>query len=407
MTLGEEDKGIALVVARDGTILRIIRDELGLPTPLPSATTLVSLLDDVSRSKGGSFLATVNDRQAAFDWEMTMRVGGHPRPLHFAGTAQDGSLFIVAALSRSGLTRVSGEMMSISNEQTNALRAAVKQLSMNDRDHAARDTRLYEDLSRVNNDLANLQREMIKKNVELERLNEQKNRILGVAAHDLRTPLGVILTYSEFLETEASDVLNAEQRQFVAIIKETSEFMLHMVTDLLDITAIEAGHVNLDPQPTDLGPLVLRNVTLNRTLAARKEIEVELDPVPALPPIALDPGKIEQVLNNLIGNAVKFSRRGSRVRVNLTFSTDVVTIAVADQGPGIPASDLPRLFKPFGRASVRSTEGEQSTGLGLAIVRNIVEGHGGRIWVASEVGKGSTFSFTLPAASASVQADPT
>jgi len=279
-------------------------------------------------------------------------------------------------------------------------------MTLGDPDRAARDTRLYDDLSRVNNDLATLEREMVKKNVELAKLNEQKDRILGVVAHDLRNPLGVILTYSEFLEAEASDVLNAEQRQFVAAIKETSEFMLHMVTDLLDITAIEAGHLNLDRQPTDLGLLVLRNVTLNRVLAARKEIEVKLDPVPALPPIALDSGKIEQVLNNLIGNAVKFSGRGSLVRVVLTLSKEFVTVAVTDQGPGIPASDLPQLFKPFGKASVRSTEGEQGTGLGLAIVHNIVDGHGGHIWVESEVGKGSTFSFTLPVASALVHAEP-
>jgi signal transduction histidine kinase len=295
--------------------------------------------------------------------------------------------------------------MSINNEQTNALRAAFKQLSANDRDNAARDTRLYDDLSRVNNDLANLEREMVKKNVELEKLNEQKNRILGVVAHDLRNPLGVILTYSEFLEADASDVLNAEQREFVATIKQTSEFMLRMVTDLLDITAIEAGHLNLDRQPTDLAEFVLRIVSLNRVLAARKEIAVELDPPPALPPIALDRGKIEQVLNNLIGNSVKFSRRGSVVRVSLRSLEEFVTVAVNDQGQGIPSSDLPELFKAFGKASVRSTEGEQSTGLGLAIVRNIVEGHGGHIGVESEVGKGSTFSFTLPVVARAVPDD--
>jgi signal transduction histidine kinase/ActR/RegA family two-component response regulator len=406
MTPGDEKKGIALVGAPDGTILRIIRDELGLPVPLPSGTTLISLLADASVSKGRAFLATLNERHAAFNWELTLKVGSDPTPMHFAGTAEDGLLFIVAALGSSGLTRLSEELMTINNEQTNALRAAVKQLSVNDHDRTAQDTRLLYDLSRVNNELANLQREMVSKNVELERLNEQKNRILGVVAHDLRNPLGVILTYSEFLEREASDVLNAEQRQFVATIKETSEFVLRMVTDLLDITAIEAGHLHLDRQPTDVAQLVLRNVTLNRVLAARKDIAVELDLAPALPPIALDRGKIEQVLNNLIGNSVKFSRRGSVVQVRVTSSDAFVTVAVSDQGQGIPSSDLPGLFKAFGRVSVRSTEGEQSTGLGLAIVRNIVEGHGGRIGVESEVGKGSTFSFTLPVAVRAVSSGP-
>ena len=102
------------------------------------------------------------------------------------------------------------------------------------------------------------------------------------------------------------------------------------------------------------------------------------------------------MLNNLIGNAMKFSPPGSRVLVSATSAADTITISVADQGPGIPASDLPNLFKPFTRATALGTAGEKSTGLGLAIVRKIVEAHGGRIWVKSEPGKGATFFVSLP-----------
>jgi signal transduction histidine kinase len=287
--------------------------------------------------------------------------------------------------------------MLINNEQTNALRLAVKELSVSAR-RGPPDKGVFDDLSRVNNELANLQRELVKKTIELERLNALKNRILGVAAHDLRSPLGVILSYSEFLESDASEQLNAEQREFVVTIKETSEFMLKMVTDLLDVTAIEAGALNLERQTTDLAPFVGRIVTLNRVLAARKEISVELDARGPLPAVLLDPGKTEQVLNNLIGNAVKFSYGGSCVRVRVSATPEEITFVVEDEGQGIPTAELPKLFKPFGKSSVRSTAGEKSTGLGLAIVRNIVEGHGGRIWVESEVGKGSRFFFTLPIA---------
>lgn len=119
-----------------------------------------------------------------------------------------------------------------------------------------------------------------------------------------------------------------------------------------------------------------------------------------MPEVAIDRGKIEQVLNNLIGNAVKFSHPGRAVHVSITAADGIATVAVRDQGQGMPEADLSKLFKPFSKTSVQSTGGEQSTGLGLAIVRNIVEGHGGRIWVESEVGRGSTFSFTLPLAAA-------
>ena len=267
------------------------------------------------------------------------------------------------------------------------------------------DRDLYEDLSRLNNELSTLQREMFKKNLELERLNQQKNRIVGMAAHDLRTPLGVILGYSEFLEAETAGLLSVEQREFISVIKTTSEFMLRMVTDILDVTAIESGLLQLDRRLTDVAHLVAHSVKLNGVIASRKKISVELDSVWVPELILLDAGKIGQVLNNLIGNAVKFSHGGSHVQVRVTGSDRSVTITVQDDGQGIPAADLPKLFKPFGRASVQSTGGEKSTGLGLAIVRRIVEGHGGRVWLESEVGKGSTFSFTLPTGSCPVPAD--
>jgi signal transduction histidine kinase len=394
--LSDDDRGIAIVSAPDGTVARIVRGELGLPVPVPLGTTLVGLMEEGSREKARNFLAAVNERQAAFDWQMTMNVAGRPTPMHFAATAHDGLLFIVAARSGPGLVRVSEELSSINNEQTNALRAALKDLSLQDDRRQVRDRDLYDDLSRLNNELTNLEREMVKKNVELEKLNEQKNRVLGMAAHDLRSPLGIIHSYSEFLEDEAGDVLNAEQREFVAVIKATSEFMLQMVTDILDVTAIEAGRLRLALKPTDLAALVTHNVTLNRVLASRKGIAVVLDEVPPLPTIALDGGKIDQVLNNLIGNAVKFSHRDSTVRVHLSLTPAFVTVAIEDRGQGIPAAERSHLFTPFGTASVRGTGGEQSTGLGLAIARNIVEGHGGRIWLESEVGHGSTFFFTLP-----------
>ncbi|MBC8115676.1 MAG: HAMP domain-containing histidine kinase, partial [Candidatus Saccharimonas sp.] len=342
------------------------------------------------------FLAELQTRQAAYDWEITVATDGTLLPLHFAGACLEVGFLIMAARSRNGLAQLNEEMMRINNEQTNVVRTTAKELSLAAGKRAERDDAVYEELTTLNNDMANLHRELAKKNAELQQLNEQKNRLLGMAAHDLRTPLGAILTYAEFLEDELQAALNVEQREFLATIKELSEFMLRLVSDLLDVSAIEAGQLNLDRQPADLVRLIQRNVTLNRVLAAKKEIAVEFDPPAASLEFTFDAGKIEQVLNNLMGNAVKFSHRGTRVRVRLEHTAEAVTVAVQDEGQGIPAASLSRLFKPFSTTSVRSTGGEQSTGLGLAIVRRIVEGHGGRIWVESEVGKGSTFSFTLP-----------
>lgn len=396
MIPGAEDRGLVLVCDRDGTVQRVVRDDLGLAARVPVGAHVNDLVDPGVREKIAGFLAELQTREAAFDWEITVPVDGTLQPLHFAGARLEPGYMVVAACSRHGLGHLDEELMRINNEQTNVLRTTSKELARVVGLRAERDDSVYEELSRLNNDMANLQREMAKKNAELEQLNQQKNRLLGMAAHDLRNPLGVISTYAEFLETEAAAGLNEEQREFVTTIKDTSEFMLRLVTDLLDVSAIEAGQLNLDCQPADLARLIQHNVTLNRVLAAKKNIAVEFDPPAVLPRLSLDAGKIEQVLNNLIGNAVKFSHRGTGVRVRLECTGEFATVAVQDQGQGIPAADLPKLFKPFGKASVRTTGGEQSTGLGLAIVRRIVEGHGGRIWVESEVGQGSTFFFTLP-----------
>jgi len=240
------------------------------------------------------------------------------------------------------------------------------------------------------------QRQLLDRNTTLEALNEQKNRLLGMAAHDLRNPLGVILAYSDFLETEASAVLDADQRDFVSTIKSTSEFMLNLINDLLDVSTIESGRLHLECAQADLNELVRHNVSRNRVLAQQKRIELDFEDTEKLPLLNLDLGKIEQVLNNLIGNAVKYSHPDTRVTIQIARDENLVTVSVADQGQGIPEEDLPKLFKAFGRTSVQATAGEQSTGLGLAIVRKIVEGHGGKMSVQSHVGKGSTFSFTLP-----------
>jgi two-component system, OmpR family, sensor kinase len=250
-------------------------------------------------------------------------------------------------------------------------------------------------LSRVNNELMNLHRELTKANAELVRAVRQKNEVLGMAAHDLRNPLAVILTYSSLLEKDAVHRLTREQHDFVTVIKQTSGFMLRLINDLLDAASIEAGELRLLPCATDLRQVLRDNVKRNRLLAAKKRIAIELREPSEARECSCDAAKIEQVLNNLLGNAFKFARPDTHVQVQLRYESSFATVSVHDEGPGIPQHELPKLFQAFSTTSVRSSD-ERSTGLGLAIARKIVEGHGGRIWVESEVGQGSTFSFALP-----------
>jgi len=394
----ERPEGIAVLCDRQGNIRQIVRDGLGVTAGAAPGQPLTVLIDLHSAEKARAFLATLRDRSAAFNWELNVRDGaGRVESLHFAGGAADDGFLVVGARSRSEVARFYEEMIQINNEQANALRAAIKDVSLQMRAQADRDGRYYDELSQLNNDLATAQRELAKNNAELSRLNDQKSRFLGMAAHDLRNPLEVILTYSEFLLEEAAPALDHDQVMFVETIRSSSEFMLRLVEDLLDLAKIESGKLELDLGRVDLGALVERSVGLNRVLAAKKGTTVRLDRGEGELPMVIDPVKVEQVLNNLIGNAVKFSPPGSSVEVRLAPGEEGrVVLAVADQGPGVPPDELDRLFRPFERTRVRSTGGEKSTGLGLAIVKRIVEGHGGAIRVENRPEGGAVFSVSLP-----------
>ena len=397
MNVPERTPGLALRCDAAGMITEIISDDLGLGARITIGQSFASFVSGTA-DRAEDFLAALRTRKAAFNWELDVtEADGHTTPLHFAGSVIEDNLLIVGARSRAGVAHIHQELLEINNEQANALRAALKDLSLHTRAaRPDRDTYLYEELSRLNNELATAQRELAKKNAELGRLNDLKNQFLGIAAHDLRNPLEVILAYSDFLLNEADTKLDAQQVGFIHKINSSSEFMLALVNDLLDISRIEAGRLELDLSPIDVAALISRNVSLNRVLAAKKRIDISLEHDESVGRMMLDAPKIEQVLNNLIGNAIKFSPPGSRVEVKLARFDERMIISVKDEGPGIPADEIEKLFRPVERGRAQSTAGEKSTGLGLAIVKRIITGHGGDIRVESATGKGAVFSVSLP-----------
>jgi signal transduction histidine kinase len=389
-------EGIALLCDDNGLLKEVLHDGLGMATSVQPGRPFTQVIEPTGLGKALSFLAELRARGAAFDWELNGLAAEQIVTLYFTGVVNGKDLLIVAVNTSNGVPQLCEDLMRINHEQANALRQAFKDRGDLAGAQAEQTSSLYDDLSRLNNELVNLQRELAKRNVELERLDELKNRFLGTAAHELRNPLGIIWSYSDFLMHEISDLLSEEHLEFLSIIQYSSEFMLHMVDDLLDVSAIESGRLNLTLESTDLFALVEHNVALNRVLAEKKQIHLGLHTDGDSPALHLDPAKIEQVLNNLISNAVKFSYPASSVEIRVFREKDRALISVRDEGQGIPADEVDNLFKWFGKTSVKGTEGEISSGLGLAIAHKIVLGHRGRIWVESEVGKGSTFCVSLP-----------
>jgi signal transduction histidine kinase len=172
--------------------------------------------------------------------------------------------------------------------------------------------------------------------------------------------------------------------------------MLALIDDLLDVSAIESGRLAIEKEEIDVKEYLEDVYESSRLLGKTKSIEIELNIPDGLPAARFDPKRIDQVVNNLITNAIKFSYPGTTVTLEAGAADDELVVRVIDQGQGIPADEIGKVFSEFGRTSVRPTGGEKSTGLGLAIVKRLVEAHGGRIWVESEVGKGSMFAFALP-----------
>jgi PAS domain S-box-containing protein len=246
-------------------------------------------------------------------------------------------------------------------------------------------------------ELKQAQQTLVEQNSQLEQLNSQKNLLLGMAAHDLRNPLSVVLGYSKFITHRAYEGVPEKVLGFVKSIEKSANTMLALVDDLLDVSTFESGKLVLKTKNFDLRELLSDVSELNLPLAEAKDMAIVVR-VPESPVrVCVDPVKINQVLTNLVTNAIKYSERGRDISLSLSCQDGFAKVCVKDCGPGISGEEQALLFKPFGRLSrVQTTGGESSTGLGLAIARRIIEGHQGEIGVLSEPGQGATFWFTLP-----------
>lgn len=248
----------------------------------------------------------------------------------------------------------------------------------------------------LNNELNNKTRELMKVNKELEKLNNLKNQLLGMAAHDLRTPIGAIRSYSEFLLEETSQKLDVEHVHFLITIKSLSDFMLRLLNDLLDVSIIESGKITIEPRKTDVVSLIKESIEILEIFADRKSIKIVFSPPTHLTDAYVDPIRIRQVIDNLLNNAIKFSPPKSTVFITLTeHDEDRLKISIADEGKGIALEDMDKLFKPFAQTSTETTGGERKTGLGLSIAKKIIDAHGGKIFAKNRGNGGAEFYFLV------------
>jgi signal transduction histidine kinase len=233
------------------------------------------------------------------------------------------------------------------------------------------------------------------KSRQLAEASQHKSQFLANMSHELRTPLNAILGYAELILDNVYGDTPEKMREVLDRIERNGRHLLGLINDVLDLSKIEAGQLNLSLADYSLKDVVQSVYSAVEALAKEKQIALKVEVPPHLPAARGDERKLTQVLLNLVGNAIKFTDAGE-VAIKASAANGSFTVAVCDTGPGIAEAEQAKIFEEFQQADSSITKKKGGTGLGLAIAKRIVELHGGRIWVESSPGQGSTFSFTLP-----------
>jgi signal transduction histidine kinase len=239
-------------------------------------------------------------------------------------------------------------------------------------------------------------REIEEKSRQIEAANRHKSEFLANMSHELRTPLNAIIGFSEVLGERMFGELNAKQAEYTDDILSSGRHLLSLINDILDLSKVEAGRMELELAKFDLPMAIDNALTLIRERATRHGIRLHHSVDERLSEFTGDERKIKQILLNLLSNAVKFTPEGGQIKVEASLGDSAIIVSVTDTGTGIAPEDQEAIFEEFRQVGTDYAQKREGTGLGLTLTRKFVELHGGKIWVESEVGKGSKFTFTLP-----------
>jgi signal transduction histidine kinase/CheY-like chemotaxis protein len=266
---------------------------------------------------------------------------------------------------------------------------------------------LNNELQISNEQLQLQQQEIAVSNQRLEAASRSKSDFLANMSHELRTPLNSVIGFSEVLQDQLFGTINEKQQEYVNNILSSGRHLLSLINDILDLSKIEAGKMELELTDFLLRETLEASLMMLREKALKEGVSLAIDLAPdADVQIAADQRKLKQIMFNLLSNAVKFTPEGGTVSVLATRDGDFIEITVADSGIGIREDDIAKLFHPFTQLESIYTKAFQGTGLGLALNRQLVELHGGRIWVESTFGSGSRFSFTIPITQTATKSPP-
>lgn len=381
---------LALRCDTSGVVRAVLRDGVGLPSDAVGRA-LGALLDPSSLRGALQLIEGARHGQVTIGRELLVATPARARILVSACAADERGVLLLAAASHRELRELCG---SFAEQEGPAVQVIARALAELGSDSEVSE-RAFDELSRVYNELANLERELAIRSARIERLSQEKDRVLGMAAHDLRGPLGSVLMSASFLKLEAADRLTPTELDVLDRIERAGASMGRLVDDLLDTASVQNGSPSLKFAPVALAELLREACAVHAALARVRAIEVRLEIDSELPMLEADAERLRQVVANLLSNAVDHTPTGGEVVVIARALDESIEVSVLDGGSGIEPDVLPRLFVPFSGGHGARHAG-RSVGLGLAICKALVVGHGGSIRAENRASGGAAFHVTLP-----------
>lgn len=393
----ELESGLYLVCNPAAEIIEVLFDDLSLIDKSTLPQKFISLFDEGSVSKAGVFWKNIQHNTLNLDSELLVkRADKKSLPLKFSGGIFNNQIWVIAALRDEVLELMFDELMRINNEQQNLIRLAEKKLSRYANVEFSGQN-LFDEISRVNNELVNAQRKLVKQNEQILRLNKElqdTNRELEhfayALSHDLKEPLRMVRSFMRLLRQRYTDKLDEKGRQYIHFAEDGAERMNKLIHDLLEYSRV--GRKGITVEQTNVNVVMEEVLHLNRSIVHATNATIRYV---NLPTITCRKVPFQQLLNNLVANSLKYRRDAVPLQIEVTGreEKDHWLFAVSDNGLGIDSEHHTAIFDLFRR--VHKDKDVQGSGMGLAFCKKIVQDHGGKIWVESKVGQGSTFYFTI------------
>jgi len=387
-----------LVCDLAGNILRKLRDDISLVPHSGSPASFFELFPESDRQHALGFWEQLLLELTVLDCELQMKTNGLSTVFKFSGFVHDGTILITGTSYSETNEAMYDEIMQMNNEQQNQLRHSIKSFGTLKKIVENNEVDMLNELTQLNNELVNTQRMLSKKNAEINTLNIQLHSIntdleqfTYVASHDLQEPLRMITGFMELLQLKYGEQLDKKANTYISFALDGGKRMHKLIVDLLELSRV--GRKDSAKEPNNLND-ILAEVQKNLSLLIR-ESNTQLTVKKALPVLPVFQHDINRLFQNLISNAIKFRKKevSLLVEIDVKEKDDSWLFSFADNGIGIEAGQFEKIFEVFTRLNTR--EAYEGTGIGLAVCKKVVEYHGGKIWVNSQEGKGSTFYFTL------------